>query len=192
MIWKFRIVAIEKLRLDKATNLLQSNKNPRDAISMMDDGSIGSQLGTFVSKANGCYVGCKNKSEVEDAQLRAEATLDSMLYTYNSNIRKGCSTLSIIASTAPYIGLFGTVIGILVSFQGLADAKVVTLQTVAPGIIEALVATAIGLVAAIPAAIGASTLSITCNGIVGELNHTMTRVLASLHSSHNKKIIGGA
>lgn len=61
--------------------------------------------------------------------------------------------LATVGSTSPYIGLFGTVWGILHSFQGLAAMKQATIATVAPGISEALVATAMGLLAAIPAVI---------------------------------------
>ena len=61
--------------------------------------------------------------------------------------------LATVGSTSPYIGLFGTVWGIMNSFRGLATVKQATLATVAPGISEALVATAIGLFAAIPAVI---------------------------------------
>ena len=61
--------------------------------------------------------------------------------------------LATVGSTSPYIGLFGTVWGIMHSFQGLAAVKQATIATVAPGISEALVATAMGLLAAIPAVI---------------------------------------
>lgn len=61
--------------------------------------------------------------------------------------------LATIGSTSPYIGLFGTVWGIMHAFQGLANVKQATIATVAPGISEALVATAMGLLAAIPAVI---------------------------------------
>ena len=59
--------------------------------------------------------------------------------------------LASVGSISPYVGLFGTVWGIMVSFQGLANVKEATIATVAPGISEALVATAMGLFAAIPA-----------------------------------------
>lgn len=59
--------------------------------------------------------------------------------------------LANVGSISPYIGLFGTVWGIMISFQGLANMKEATIATVAPGISEALVATAMGLFAAIPA-----------------------------------------
>ncbi|WP_193074118.1 protein TolQ [Pseudomonas sp. FME51] len=61
--------------------------------------------------------------------------------------------LATVGSTSPYIGLFGTVWGIMNSFRGLATVQQATLATVAPGIAEALIATAIGLFAAIPAVI---------------------------------------
>ncbi|GGI91855.1 protein TolQ [Halopseudomonas pertucinogena] len=61
--------------------------------------------------------------------------------------------LATVGSTSPYIGLFGTVWGIMNSFRGLATAQQATLATVAPGIAEALIATAIGLFAAIPAVV---------------------------------------
>ncbi len=63
------------------------------------------------------------------------------------------SFLSTVASTSPYIGLFGTVWGIMNSFRGLAQTSQATLSVVAPGISEALIATALGLFAAIPALI---------------------------------------
>jgi biopolymer transport protein TolQ len=61
--------------------------------------------------------------------------------------------LATVGSTSPYVGLFGTVWGIMNSFRGLATAQQATLATVAPGISEALIATAMGLFAAIPAVI---------------------------------------
>lgn len=74
------------------------------------------------------------------AMLREEERLDTHL-----------AFLASVGSTSPYIGLFGTVWGIMHSFRGLANATQATLATVAPGISEALVATAMGLFAAIPA-----------------------------------------
>ncbi len=68
-------------------------------------------------------------------------------------LEESLATLATIGSTSPYVGLFGTVIGIMNSFRGLANAQSATLAQVAPGISEALVATAMGLFAAIPAVI---------------------------------------
>ncbi len=68
-------------------------------------------------------------------------------------IRRGTGLLATIGSTAPFVGLFGTVWGIMNSFIGISKAQTTNLAVVAPGIAEALLATAIGLVAAIPAVI---------------------------------------
>ena len=67
--------------------------------------------------------------------------------------------LATIGSAAPFIGLFGTVVGIMTSFQAIAGSKSTNLAVVAPGIAEALLATAIGLLAAIPAVIAYNKLS---------------------------------
>jgi biopolymer transport protein TolQ len=61
--------------------------------------------------------------------------------------------LATVGSTSPYVGLFGTVWGIMIAFHGLASVKEATIAMVAPGISEALIATAMGLFAAIPAVI---------------------------------------
>ena len=68
-------------------------------------------------------------------------------------LEQGLATLATIGSTSPYVGLFGTVIGIMNTFRQLAGQQSATLAAVAPGISEALVATAMGLVAAIPAVV---------------------------------------
>ena len=68
-------------------------------------------------------------------------------------LERGLSFLATTGSSAPFIGLFGTVVGIITSFQGIAASGSASLAVVAPGIAEALIATAIGLLAAIPASI---------------------------------------
>ena len=68
-------------------------------------------------------------------------------------LEQGLATLATIGSTSPYVGLFGTVWGIMNSFRALGNVQAATLAMVAPGIAEALIATAMGLFAAIPAVI---------------------------------------
>lgn len=68
-------------------------------------------------------------------------------------LERGLAFLATVGNNAPFIGLFGTVIGIIQAFQGIAAAGSASLAVVAPGIAEALIATAVGLVAAIPASI---------------------------------------
>ena len=73
--------------------------------------------------------------------------------TQISKIEKGFTFLATVGSTAPFIGLFGTVWGIMNSFQSIAISRNTSLAIVAPGIAEALFATALGLLAAIPAVV---------------------------------------
>ncbi|MBL8671286.1 MAG: MotA/TolQ/ExbB proton channel family protein [Alphaproteobacteria bacterium] len=87
------------------------------------------------------------RSRIESAMRRRAAELIEAA-------EGGLPTLAVIASSAPFVGLFGTVWGIMSSFIGIAAAKDTSLAVVAPGIAEALAATAIGLAAAIPAAVG--------------------------------------
>tara|TARA_Y100001951_G_scaffold103749_2_gene113327 strand:+ start:85 stop:765 length:681 start_codon:yes stop_codon:yes gene_type:complete len=75
--------------------------------------------------------------------------------------------LATVGSVTPYIGLFGTVIGIMNSFIGLAQQSQATLQVVAPGIAEALIATAMGLFAAIPAVVAYNRYSARVDAIAG-------------------------
>ncbi len=83
----------------------------------------------------------------------AERAMRISLSREQSSLEKHLPFLATVASASPYVGLFGTVWGIMNSFRGLAETNQATLSTVAPGISEALIATAVGLFAAIPALI---------------------------------------
>ena len=85
--------------------------------------------------------------------LSVQRNMQAALTKEQSLLEKHLPFLATIASVSPYIGLFGTVWGIMNSFRGLAGSSQATLSAVAPGISEALIATAIGLFAAIPALI---------------------------------------
>ena len=87
------------------------------------------------------------------ARLRLASRLAWMADTEGHRLESGLSFLATTGNNAPFIGLFGTVIGIIQAFQGIAAAGSASLAVVAPGIAEALIATAVGLVAAIPASI---------------------------------------
>lgn len=98
----------------------------------------------------------QRERQVKDPAMLMEGTRRAMRASYQRELDALESNLSFLASVgsvSPYVGLFGTVWGIMHSFTGLASLQQVTLSTVAPGIAEALVATAIGLFAAIPAVI---------------------------------------
>ncbi|MBP1848852.1 biopolymer transport protein TolQ [Rhizobium halophytocola] len=86
-------------------------------------------------------------------QMRIDRAMDVTLAREAESLEARLGSLATIGSSAPFIGLFGTVVGIMTSFQAIAGSKSTNLAVVAPGIAEALLATAIGLVAAIPAVI---------------------------------------
>ena len=94
----------------------------------------------------------KSKSSVVQS-ARVERMLEVSIDNQLKNVEKNFTYLATIGSTAPFIGLFGTVWGIMNSFQSIAISRNTSLAIVAPGIAEALFATALGLLAAIPAVI---------------------------------------
>ena len=88
-----------------------------------------------------------------DLNNRMTTMLETGIEKQISKITKGFTFLATVGSTAPFIGLFGTVWGIMNSFQSIAISRNTSLAIVAPGIAEALFATALGLLAAIPAVV---------------------------------------
>ena len=104
--------------------------------------------------------GYTDYKRLSSQDLEAEVVMESVLRNMKVSLSREqmllenhLPFLATVASVSPYIGLFGTVWGIMNSFRGLAGANQATLAAVAPGISEALIATAIGLFAAIPALI---------------------------------------
>ncbi|MGH6964359.1 MAG: MotA/TolQ/ExbB proton channel family protein, partial [Phenylobacterium sp.] len=82
---------------------------------------------------------------------RIDRVLDAAIARESARVEEGLGSLAIVATASPFIGLFGTVWGIMHAFQSIAIQKNTSLAVVAPSIAEALFATAIGLIAAIPA-----------------------------------------
>ena len=93
------------------------------------------------------------KIDSDTIMSSVQRNMQAALTKEQSLLEKHLPFLATVASVSPYIGLFGTVWGIMNSFRGLAGSSQATLSAVAPGISEALIATAIGLFAAIPALI---------------------------------------
>ena len=93
------------------------------------------------------------KKDIDSLSLRIERTMDAAIDYQNEKLSEYFSYLATIGSSTPFIGLFGTVWGIMNAFQSIAISRNTSLAVVAPGIAEALFATALGLLAAIPAVI---------------------------------------
>ncbi len=93
----------------------------------------------------------------KQARLNIEAVhrvMQSAAIDETTKLEKSLGLLASTASASPFIGLFGTVVGIIIAFNGLTKSTAASIQTVAPGIAEALVATAAGIAAAVPAVLG--------------------------------------
>ena len=110
--------------------------------------------------------------QISDAGTLLDGARRAMRASYQREldaIESNLSFLATVGSVSPYVGLFGTVWGIMHAFTGLAALEQVTLATVAPGIAEALVATAIGLFAAIPAVVAYNRFSHDIDRIANRL-----------------------
>ncbi len=108
-------------------------------------------------------------SRLEGLQRRIAHAMDVTLDRELDQLQKYLGFLATVGSTAPFVGLFGTVWGIMNSFQSIAASKDTSLAVVAPGIAEALFATALGLVAAIPSVVAYNKLSGDLDRYTGRL-----------------------
>ena len=98
-----------------------------------------------------------NEELQRQQRLNLEAVqrvMQSVTISETTKLEQSLGWLASCASASPFIGLFGTVVGIILAFQGLSQTSTASIQAVAPGIAEALVATAAGIAAAIPAVLG--------------------------------------
>ncbi|MHA6692097.1 protein TolQ [Devosia sp. A449] len=113
-------------------------------------------------------------------QMRLEIALDLAVNEQSSALEKRLGFLATIGSAGPFVGLFGTVWGIMNAFTAIASAENTSLAVVAPGIAEALLATALGLLAAIPAVIAYNKLNAEAGKLIGRLEAFADRLVAML------------
>jgi biopolymer transport protein TolQ len=116
----------------------------------------------------------RNKGLTNDSQAafliqRIDRVLDAAIARESARVEDGLGALAIVATASPFIGLFGTVWGIMNAFQSIAIQKNTSLAIVAPSIAQALFATAIGLIAAIPAYIAFNAFSTAAGKFSGRL-----------------------
>lgn len=105
---------------------------------------------------------------IAGAQQRIDRSMNVAITRESDRLQRGLTLLATIGSTAPFVGLFGTVWGIMNAFIGIAEQQNTSLAVVAPGIAEALLATGLGLVAAIPAVVFYNKLANDSDRLVGE------------------------
>ena len=113
-------------------------------------------------------------------QSRLEIALDLAVSEQSADLEKRLGFLATIGSAGPFVGLFGTVWGIMNAFTAIAAAENTSLAVVAPGIAEALLATALGLLAAIPAVVAYNKLSADAGRLIARLEGFADRLVALL------------
>jgi len=118
-----------------------------------------------------------NSREKEGIKERVSFRLERLVAACGRNMSHGTGVLATIGSTAPFVGLFGTVWGIMNSFIGIAKTQTTNLAVVAPGIAEALLATALGLVAAIPAVVIYNVFARSITGYKAQVADASAQVL---------------
>ncbi|MSP06770.1 MAG: protein TolQ [Candidatus Fonsibacter sp.] len=151
-------IIIEKYKLFKKINSLSSlfeeqfwsSKSADSLYKKLEDYNQDPMANVF--KAGMSFM-MQNKSKTSQVQERILQALSRSVDKEMETVEKKLTFLATVGSTAPFIGLFGTVWGIMNSFQSIAISKNTSLAIVAPGIAEALFATALGLLAAIPSVI---------------------------------------
>jgi biopolymer transport protein ExbB len=142
-------LALARRRLDGALRRIDDARSLVDAQARL--GRKRSVLAAFVAAAMRELRLSEGRLVENSVKERVASRFSEIVKSEVRAVRRGMSMLATIGSTAPFVGLFGTVWGIMNSFIGISKAQTTNLAVVAPGIAEALLATAIGLAAAIPA-----------------------------------------
>jgi len=159
----FASVVTWTILLAKGIEILAARRAAQRALAALDDARSLVEAGERCGFARG-PVAEQVRAAVAEARLstqlpgdgltgRVASRLERIEVAAARRILRGTGVLATIGSTAPFVGLFGTVWGIMNSFIGISRAQTTNLAVVAPGIAEALLATAMGLVAAIPAVV---------------------------------------
>ena len=144
-------IFLAKRRLRLASDKLASVRSTFEGIEQLADSR--GELEQFLDAAATELKSSSGLSDAEGIKERVASRLDRIEAGYARRILRGTGVLATIGATAPFVGLFGTVWGIMDSFIGISKSHTTNLAVVAPGIAEALLATALGLAAAIPAVV---------------------------------------
>ncbi|MBN8986780.1 MAG: tonB-system energizer ExbB [Rhizobiales bacterium] len=158
----FATLVTSTVWLSKTIELIRARRNARSALRKLasarsvDDAVRQVPGGTVAQLLEGALAELKlstDRMDKEGIKVRITSRLQQIEAAASRRIAFGTGVLATIGSTGPFVGLFGTVWGIMNSFIGISKSQTTNLAVVAPGIAEALLATALGLVAAIPAVV---------------------------------------
>ena len=144
-------IVVAKRRVRAALNMLASVRSTSEGVERLA-GTRG-EVRKFLDAAVTELKLSAGSIEKEGIKERIASRLERIEAAYGRRILRGTGVLATIGATAPFVGLFGTVWGIMNSFIGISKSHTTNLAVVAPGIAEALLATAFGLAAAIPAVV---------------------------------------
>ncbi len=127
-----------------------------------------------------------------EERARLERAMRSALKTEMQRLEVGLPFLATVGSAAPFIGLFGTVWGIVNSFTSIAQQKDTSLAVVAPGIAEALIATALGLAAAIPAVVAYNQIAVSLGRASARASTSISEIAKQWARLRSERISRGA
>ncbi|WP_306422207.1 tonB-system energizer ExbB [Geminicoccus harenae] len=180
---KFLELAMARRRARRAAARLARAPDLGEALAGVasDDlvaGSLLSAAETELQMSEDLEAASDGKAGIKE---RVASRLDRIEAAVGRRMIRGTGVLATIGSTAPFVGLFGTVWGIMNSFIGISESQTTNLAVVAPGIAEALLATAIGLVAAIPAVVVYNHFARQISGyraLVGDMSAEVMRLVS--------------
>jgi biopolymer transport protein TolQ len=167
---KFKLFALTRRAMDSFEQAFWSGQSLEDLYHSLSSRPTHSMAALFVAAMREWKRSFESELRtLAGLQARLEKVMDVTIAREIERLERRLLVLATVGSAGPFVGLFGTVWGIMTSFQSIAASKNTSLAVVAPGIAEALFATAIGLVAAIPA-------TILYNKFVSEVNKQALRL----------------
>ncbi|MDQ0531360.1 tonB-system energizer ExbB [Azospirillum picis] len=188
------------IAIAKAVEVSSAKRKARAALAMLEEARSLSQAAERVGFSQGTAATLV-RAVIAETHLSADAPsrdglmdraasrLERIEAAAGRRMARGTGILATIGSTGPFIGLFGTVWGIMTSFIGISKAQTTNLAVVAPGIAEALLATAIGLVAAIPAVVVYNACSRAIGGHKAQLTDASAAVLRLLSRDIDRHVL---
>ncbi|HVB18075.1 MAG TPA: MotA/TolQ/ExbB proton channel family protein [Stellaceae bacterium] len=181
-VWSWAVIVDKLFRFGAARRAMGAHEAraaaARSAGELWDGAATPRDLGGQVLAAGVRENAIALSADAESARERRERIEQAMRLTLNGEMRRLETNLPFLAtlgSAAPFIGLFGTVWGIMRSFAGIAAAQNTSLGIVAPGIAEALFATAMGLAAAIPAVVAYNKFTVDLGRLAGRMQALIGR-----------------
>ena len=182
-IFKFYIL---KIKTDRFEKLFVSEKSLEDIFTISQRNNNHPFARVFLAAMKEWHindlVSLTNSTAERKNSLKERISAAMQIASIKSmeRLESGMNFLAIIGSSAPFVGLFGTVWGIMNAFQAIAISKNTSLSVVAPGIAESLLATAIGLFAAIPAVLFYNIYNHKINNFLDKINNFSMFILSAL------------